>query len=93
MYYGAGVECGGVVSEGFYHMTLDDLRLWIFAPRPSEGYEIECPTCKRWAVHHDWIESEIECEDCGAHAAMECPLCGERYDHVFGPIFNTRAAS
>ncbi len=72
-------------------MTIKDLCLWQFKPLLDEGDEIECPACKEWTSHRDWIESEVGCEDCGAHTAMECPHCHERHDHVFGPTFNTRA--
>lgn len=44
--------------------------------------EIECRECGKWSVESDWTESEVPCEDCGAHPAMKCPHCNEGYDTV-----------
>ncbi len=45
---------------------------------------IICPECNAKTEAQDWLESEVECEDCGSHGALRCPSCGEDFDHVWG---------
>lgn len=76
-------------------MKIDDFILvdswnWNFEPEPFEGCEIQCPQCKEWSSHIKWEEGEICCTDCGTHTAMICPRCGERFDHVWSPLFKVR---
>ena len=55
-----------------------------------EGCQIQCPECKKWAHHSRWVETNVYCEDCGEHSAIECPNCHIRFDHVWSPRFETR---
>ena len=71
-------------------MDIEDLKFWKFDKIPFEGCEIKCPECGEWSKHSHWIESEIDCEDCGTHSAMECPVCHERFDHVWRPTFKVK---
>jgi hypothetical protein len=61
--------------------------LWSFAAPVTDASLIGCPECKEFSPLAAWNESAVYCEDCGEHAAMECPACGERFDHVWGPTF------
>jgi hypothetical protein len=47
-----------------------------------EEYEYPkvCPACKKSIV---WIKSEIGCEDCGSHPAIQCPECDVAFDLIF----------
>lgn len=64
-------------------MEIEDLWCWKFDPEPTEGCEIQCPKCEKWTNHKEWVESEVGCEDCGSHTAMECPHCNELFDHIW----------
>lgn len=44
---------------------------------------IKCPECGEVTNEKEWTESEVGCEDCGSHSAMQCPECGHRIDMVF----------
>lgn len=63
---------------------------WEFTQELSNSSEVRCPDCKEWSPLAEWNESEVFCEDCGDHAAMQCPKCEERFDHVHGPTFEAR---
>ena len=70
-------------------MTADDAqRLWYFDANVSDGDVVRCPECKADTPLAAWREGEVYCEDCGDHAAMVCPSCDERFDHVHGPTFH-----
>lgn len=58
----------------------------------EEGDEIQCPDCKEFSSHKDWIESDVGCEDCGTHIAIQCPKCDRCFDTVFmrKPQFHIR---
>lgn len=73
-------------------MTLEELDYWSleFEPPLTEGSEIRCPSCKAWACHRDWQESETYCEDCGTHVAIACPNCDHREDTVCTVVLKTR---
>ncbi len=43
-----------------------------------------CPECLEWSDPDTWDDTESGCEDCGSHSAIDCPRCGERFDHVWG---------
>ena len=45
---------------------------------------ITCPECHVESKAEDWKECEPYCEDCGSHDGLECPHCGEQFDHVWG---------
>jgi uncharacterized protein (DUF983 family) len=49
--------------------------------------EIICPECKEKSLIMRWTDCEIYCDDCGEHAGLECPLCNERFDHVWHDPF------
>lgn len=53
-----------------------------FSPELKEGCSIECPECKEFSHHNEWVEAEVGCEDCGSHAAMKCPKCDVYFDGV-----------
>jgi protein-arginine kinase activator protein McsA len=46
---------------------------------------LRCPECHEDVKRADWIGTSVGCSDCGDHAAIECPQCGEAFDHVWGP--------
>ena len=71
-------------------MNAEAAWLWNIVPDPSDASEVQCPECKEWSPLAEWTESEVGCEDCGSHAAMVCPECGEKFDHVHGPVFASR---
>jgi DNA-directed RNA polymerase subunit RPC12/RpoP len=72
-------------------MKIDDfLWFWKFNPEIEEGSEIKCNECGAWSPHVEWAETEVYCEDCGEHAAIECPKCGMSHDHVWSDTFETR---
>lgn len=61
-----------------------------FEIEPFEGCEIKCPDCGKWSNHKDWTETEVPCEECGSHDAIQCPKCFENIDHVFAPKLEVR---
>jgi hypothetical protein len=62
--------------------------LWDFDGPVTVASRIACPECHAVNVLQTWQETDVGCEDCGSHAALECPDCGERFDHVYGPTFH-----
>lgn len=74
-------------------MQIDEAEYWWKFSQPlAEGCEILCPECHEWAPLRYWRETEVGCETCGEHAAMQCPMCGLPFDHVWGPTFQVRPA-
>jgi Zn finger protein HypA/HybF involved in hydrogenase expression len=72
-------------------MKVADTELWDFKPKLiDDDTEILCPKCSTWSLLEGWTEGEVECEDCGDHAAMICPHCEARHDHVWAKPFATR---
>lgn len=65
---------------------IDAESLWSFTAPITEESLIECPECKEASPLSEWQESEVYCEDCGSHAAMMCPKCEERFDHVYQEV-------
>lgn len=55
-----------------------------------EGCQILCPECENYSMHTGWTSTEVYCEDCGTHEAIECPNCNERFDHVYADEFKVR---
>lgn len=77
-------------------MQIEDIKgTWLISPEENlvNGCELKCPECKKWANHNEWKESYVYCEDCGDHAAIECPNCDERFDHVWSPTFKCMTSS
>jgi predicted amidophosphoribosyltransferase len=66
--------------------------LWKFDAELVDNSQLECPGCHRPSPIALWSESEVYCEDCGEHAAIVCPICGETFDHVWGPTFHVLVA-
>lgn len=50
-------------------------------PKAALGYV--CPECKEWSPVGHWRETEVGCEACGTHSALECPLCKQDHDTVY----------
>ena len=74
-------------------MKIEDINCtWDMKPLLKEGDLIECPECKEWINHNEWIESSVDCELCGDHTAIQCPKCDELFDHVYSPEFNTKTS-
>lgn len=42
-----------------------------------------CPECKMTSQRSEWIETEVPCETCGDHSALQCPRCDEIHDIIF----------
>jgi hypothetical protein len=42
-----------------------------------------CPECHQKSPADEWRSTEVGCEDCGSHAAIECPKCEEVFDLIF----------
>ena len=74
-------------------MTIEELSAWEFNPPLTEGGEIKCPGCGKWSVHLAWVESDVFCDLCGEHTAVECPTCHLCIDHVWAPTLETRQPS
>jgi Zn finger protein HypA/HybF involved in hydrogenase expression len=67
-------------------MTPDELDYgcWSFTPKsPDRKSEVRCNECGKWSPFSAWRLGEVWCEDCGEHAAMVCPKCDHREDHVW----------
>ena len=65
-------------------MTAEDTRcLWKFTTELFNESIVICPDCKVPSPLSEWNEGEVYCEDCGSHAAMVCPRCEDRFDHVY----------
>ena len=45
---------------------------------------LKCPKCG--FIENDeerFRNTEVGCEDCGSHSAIQCPNCDEYFDHVW----------
>jgi hypothetical protein len=73
-------------------MDVDSAWGWRFDPNlQSDNDLVRCPECDKWYPLSEWIESSVGCQDCGEHAAMECPADRDHYfDHVWSPTFDVR---
>lgn len=74
------------IEEGeVRNMKAEDVRgrLWKFIGELSDDSNILCCECNNATPLSDWREGDVYCEDCGDHAALICPACEERHDHVF----------
>ena len=74
-------------------MKIEDIKgIWMVVPEDTlqKGCEIKCPECGEWHNHEEWKETEVPCDLCGEHLAMECPNCKERFDHVYSEVFECR---
>ncbi len=47
-----------------------------------EKQEFKCDSCDQWFKFVD-NQTEVECEDCGTHDAIDCPNCGKVYDLIY----------
>ena len=71
-------------------MRIEEFNAWEFDKELTERCLIKCPKCNDCFCHTDWKETEVECEDCGSHAAIRCPGCEEFFDHVYSKKFEVR---
>ena len=46
--------------------------------------KLECQCGFKETDEEKFRDTEVGCEDCGSHSAIECPKCGKCYDHVWG---------
>lgn len=62
---------------------MDRSNLYLFDFK-EDAKSIRCPNdaCNSLLKVEDWIDSSVGCEDCGDHYAIECPVCGKRFDHI-----------
>jgi len=65
-------------------MKAEETRSWTFEVLPSDDSEVQCPDdeCAAWSALATWEVADLECETCGEHDAMQCPVCGWLHDHV-----------
>jgi hypothetical protein len=65
-------------------MKAVETRAWRFETPPSDDCEVRCPDgeCAAWSPLTAWTVEDLECETCGEHDAMQCPVCGWLHDHV-----------
>lgn len=63
-------------------------RLWTFDAPPSDGCRVVCHGRQAASPLAAWREGWVYCEDCGEHAALVCPACEERHDHVWAKTFH-----
>lgn len=61
--------------------------MWTFDKPANGDSKIICPDCKNAFALKTWVDTEVYCEDCGSHAAIQCPGCGHAFDHVWSPVF------
>lgn len=45
--------------------------------------DAKCVHCLAVVDEDGFIETEVECEECGSHSALECPECGYVYDLAY----------
>lgn len=64
-------------------MKADDATCWDFTGPLIDTSEVRCRDCGEWSPLSEWREGEVPCDECGSHAAMVCPRCGEGEDHVW----------
>ena len=57
--------------------------LWKFDKPLTQLSLVQCPECIDLSKVEDWEEGFVDCETCGDHDALVCPLCGESHDHVW----------
>lgn len=69
-------------------MESGDFYLWNV--KVFEECEIKCPECNKWSDMQDWKKDDVPCEVCGEHEAIVCPKCGQYFDHVWSPEFESR---
>ena len=67
-------------------MDINYLEGFKFNKEPYEGCSIKCAECGNSNNYTEWKEIELGCEECRTHDGLECPICGECYDYVWGPI-------
>ena len=71
-------------------LKISDLRQFPCGVRPKEGCEVHCPECNEWSSHKKWKYTKIDCDLCGFHPAMRCPVCKTVFDSVFCDMFEVR---
>lgn len=56
----------------------------------DKNKEVLCDKCSTYSLSQDWTETEVYCELCGGHSAIECPNCGEVFDFVGSDKFTVK---
>ena len=51
--------------------------------KPKLKEQLKCTECGEWSDQEDYKETEVGCEDCGSHPALECPKCEEVMDTIY----------
>lgn len=51
----------------------------------TQDSKVECCECMKYIAIEEWEECSSECECCGYHYALLCPVCDEMIDSVFAP--------
>lgn len=57
---------------------------------PTSTSLIQCPCCEEWILLTDWLEGETDCDECGYHFALRCPLCSCLIDQIWGDPLNIK---
>lgn len=69
---------------------LEDYWAWTFIPELNSNSKILCPECNTSSPWYAWDpDSEVGCDICSAHRALECPQCRYPFDHVYSGPFET----
>jgi len=71
-------------------MKVKDTWEWNFDATLTEESRVECDECKEASPLSDWSEGETDCELCGGHSTMICPICHHGVDHVWAKPFHVR---
>jgi len=66
-----------------------------FDPDPKSVEDlIICPSCCQERPVKDWERGEfINCDLCGEHTALRCPVCQCAFDHVYADPFKVIPAA
>lgn len=65
-------------------MLAIETRGWAFTVPPTDSCDVQCPRaeCGAWSALTAWSVEEVDCDTCGEHDAMVCPVCAWEHDHV-----------
>jgi hypothetical protein len=48
----------------------------------TDSNEVLCDGCHKWSPLAKWKYIEVECDLCGSHPGIECPLCNWYQDWI-----------
>lgn len=51
---------------------------------------VECPECCNYSPIEAWEDVSVECDVCGDHDGIICPICDEIVDYAFSPLLRHR---